>query len=285
MIQRYDVNDIIKDLHEIGIIDAASKVTNKMNGTTDGLVYTLTVNEEPKYVLKLDSPENISLVEQLHLTYRDSPLLPKLHYTEPAKKFIVYSYIIGTTHYNRGSKINWLTLLVKELLNHYKIYEQTEKWGRLVAQRDSWREFNERSVEGARNNLGNLLPIEDYYKVKSLIESTSRVNKKHLLHGDTGVHNFVFHESTLTGVIDPSPMVGPVIYDFTYAFCSSPDDLNLETLFATFDLLKHEPMEKSRLIEEVILQLYCRIGICVKVHPHDLEGYLKAWDYWKVLIP
>ncbi|GGA10638.1 hypothetical protein GCM10008018_64920 [Paenibacillus marchantiophytorum] len=105
------------------------------------------------------------------------------------------------------------------------------------------------------------------------------------MHGDTGVHNFVFHESTLTGVIDPSPVVGPVIYDFTYAFCSSPDDLNLETLFATFNLLNHEPMEKSRLIEEIILQLYCRIGICVKVHPHDLEGYLKAWDYWKVLTP
>ncbi|GGD89859.1 hypothetical protein [Paenibacillus nasutitermitis] len=155
----------------------------------------------------------------------------------------------------------------------------------MLAQRDSWREFNERSVEGARNNLGNLLPIEDYNKVKSLIESTSKVNKKYLLHGDTGVHNFVFHESTLAGVIDPSPMVGPVIYDFTYAFCSSPDDLNLETLFATFELLNHEPMEKSRLIEEVILQLYCRIGICVKVHPHDLKDYLKAWDYWKALIP
>lgn len=284
MAQEQDINGIIKELQEIGVIDSTSKLTNKMNGTTDGFAYILTVHEEPKYVLKLDRPENISLVEQLHQTYRDSPLLPKLYYTDPAKTFIVYSYITGTTHYNRGSKINWLTLLVKGLLNHYKIYEQTEKWGRLVAQRVSWREFNERSVESARNNLGNLLPMEDYHKVKSLIESTSKVNEKYLLHGDTGVHNFVFHESTLTGVIDPSPMVGPVIYDFTYAYCSSPDDLNLETLFVAFDLLNHEPMEKSRLIEEVIVQLYCRIGICVKVHPHDLEGYLKAWDYWKALI-
>lgn len=63
-------------------------------------------------------------------------------------------------------------------------------WGRLVEPRDSWREFNERSVEGARNNLGNLLPIDDYYKVKSLIESTSKADEKYLLHGDTGVHNF-----------------------------------------------------------------------------------------------
>lgn len=280
MIQRYDVNGIMKNLQETDVIDANCKIINKMNGTTDGLVYTLAVDEQPKYVLKLDSPENISLAEQLHLFYKDSPLLPKLVYTEPAKTFMVYSYIAGTTHFNRGSKINWLTLLVTQLLNHYKPYEQTDKWGRLAAQRDSWREFNERSVEGARNNLGNLLPVKDYEKVESLIESISKVDKKYLLHGDTGVHNFVFHESALAGVIDPSPMVGPVTYDFTYAFCSSPDDLDLETLFSAFALLRHEPMEKSRLINEVIVQLYCRIGICVKVHPHDLEGYLKAWDYW-----
>lgn len=31
--------------------------------------------------------------------------------------------------------------------------------------------------------------------------------------------------------------------------------------------------------EEVIIQLYCRIGICLKHHPHDLADYLKAWDY------
>lgn len=285
MIQKNEVNSILKDLHEKGILVSTSKIASKMNGTTDGLVYTLAVNEEPKYVLKLDSPENISLVESLHLTYRDSPLLPRLHYTDPAKTFIVYSYIPGTTHYHCGSKINWLSLLVKELLNHYIIYEQTDKWGRLVHQRDSWREFNERSVEGARGNLGDLLPAEDYYKVKTLIESTFRVNERYLLHGDTGVHNFVFHDSTLTGVIDPSPIAGPVIYDFTYAFCSSPDDLNLETLFAAFELLNHQTIDKSRLIEEVTLQLYCRIGICAKVHPHDLESYLQAWDYWRDLIP
>jgi hypothetical protein len=128
----------------------------------------------------------------------------------------------------------------------------------------------------------SVLPIEDYYKVKSLIESISKIDDKYLLHGDTGVHNFVFRDDELVGVIDPSPMVGPIIYDFTYAYCSSPDDLNLETLFVAFDLLNDNTMERSRLIEEVIFQLYCRIGICAKVHPHDLDDYLKAWDYWKV---
>ena len=150
--------------------------------------------------------------------------------------------------------------------------------------RDSWHDFNDRGLEGARSNLGSVLPNEDYHKVKSLIQSISKVEERYLLHGDTGVHNFVFRNNGLMGVIDPSPMVGPVIYDFTYAFCSSPDDLSLKTLFAAYDLLNDNKLERSRLIEEVIFQLFCRIGICVKVHPHDLNEYLKAWDYWRLFL-
>lgn len=134
---------------------------------------------------------------------------------------------------------------------------------------------------------GDLLPVEDYEKIKSLLESTSGYEgyaSRFLLHGDTGVHNFVFDQFTLSGVIDPSPMIGPVLYDFLYAFCSSPDDLNLETLLAAFDLLHQEHTDRSRLIEETLIQLYCWIGICSIHHPQDLNEYLKAWDYWKGLI-
>ncbi|MBO0586862.1 hypothetical protein [Sporosarcina sp. E16_8] len=144
------------------------------------------------------------------------------------------------------------------------------------------------SLESARVNIGDLLPHEDYYKVKSIVEriaSDEQQELKFLLHGDTGVHNFVFQHNRLTGIIDPSPIAGPIIYDFTYAFCSSPDDLDVETLLSVFSLLKQVPIGKVRLIEEVIFQLYTRIGVCVKVHPHDLEDYLKAWDYWRRLMP
>lgn len=283
---RLNVNDIIKDLRETGVIESASKVSNKMNGTTKGLVYTLTVNDEPKYVLKLDSPQNISLVEQLHQQYIHSSLLPKLIYTKSDKSFMLYSYIAGITHDNRGSKINWLTLLVKGLLNHYEIYPETDKWGFWLEEpRQTWRDFIDQGVEYARINVGSHLPIEDYNQVKSFVGNISKGEgyERFLLHGDCGVHNFVFNQNILSGVIDPSPIAGPRLYDFLYAFCSSPDDLNLETLIPAFTLLKHEPMERSRLIEEVIIQLYCRIGICLKHHPHDLEDYLKAWNYWKVV--
>lgn len=282
----YDMNEILIDLHTKGVLDSIDGPISRMSGTTEGHVYTLSVENEPKYVLKIDSPHQISLIEQWHQAYIHSTLPPKLLYTDPAKTYIVYTYIAGTTHFQRGSKINWLTLLVNRLLNSYEIYPHTDKWGFwLEDPRETWRDYIDRGVEDARINIGSLLPAEDYDKVKSFVEniSVTEDHERFLLHGDCGVHNFVFHQQTITGVIDPSPIVGPVRYDFMYAFCSSPDDLNLETFFSAFALLNHEPAERSKLIEEVMIQLYCRIGICLKHHPHDLADYLKAWDYWKVL--
>lgn len=288
MAVKLEVENIIKNLQDKGIINLNDQDINMMKGTTDGVVYTLSEKGTPKYVLKLDYPEQIDFVEQFLQAYQNVSLLPKLLYTDPKKEFIMYSFITGTTHYNRGSKINWMTTLVKELFNHYKKYDQAAEWGRLGIPRKSWYEFNTISVESAYINIGDLLPIEDYFKVKSFVDQIGKdenKEEKYLLHGDTGVHNFVFNNSVLTGIIDPSPIIGPVIYDFTYAFCSSPDDLDLETLLASSSLLNNVSIEKSRLIEEVVVQLYTRIGTCVKVHPHDLKAYLKAWEYWRLLIP
>ncbi|WP_159888221.1 aminoglycoside phosphotransferase family protein [Paenibacillus puerhi] len=284
MLEKPDVTSIIHTLYEEGIIDRNVIATNNRSGTTDGIVYFLSEHDEPKYVLKIDHPHQIALTEQFLGTYRHLELFPEILYTDPAKAYLVYTYLTGTTHYNRGLKINWLTILVKELFNHYEKYVQTDQWGRLESPIPSWREWNYRSLVDTRNDWGSLLSIEDFNRVESIFENISKHEDqqvRYLLQGDTGVHNFVFYEHSLVGVIDPAPMIGPLLYDFTYAFCSSPDDLNLETLMAAFDLLHHEPIERSRLIEEVIFQLYCRIGICIKFHPHDLEDYLIAWEYWK----
>ncbi|WP_151737781.1 phosphotransferase [Paenibacillus tengchongensis] len=278
------IPDIVNSLRENGIIDYNTKIHNTMSGSTEGYVHILTVDGVPQYVLKTDDELSISLASQLLQAYSRSPLLAKLIYTDPAKAFLVYSYLAGTTHYNRGPKREWMALIVKHLLNHYSSTPQTEGWGRLEYLHPSWREFNERSLEAARDYAGSVLPTEDYHKVEALIEEVSKVDDKYLLHGDTGVHNFVFNDNGLAGVIDPSPMAGPVIYDFTYAFCSSPDNLDLETLMAAYKWLDHAPLEPSRLIKEVVFQLYCRIGICVRVHPHDLEDYLEAWRYWRLLL-
>ncbi|WP_409344312.1 phosphotransferase [Paenibacillus sp. MBLB4367] len=279
------IREIVSELQVKGVIEYNEYVISERKGTTDGSVYVLAANGEPKYVLKLDSPQQIAMAERFYFAYSGTDLLPKLLHSNSAEALLLYEYLAGETHYNRGPKNEWLPLLVEGLLNHYQKVPAEEEWGRLQIPRQSWREFHERSVEGWRSRAGELLPAEDLEWVQALVANiTADDEEKLLLHGDTGVHNFVFRSLRLKGVIDPSPMIGPARYDLLYAFCSSPDDLSLETLLAAYKLLRHEHVETSRLIEETAIQLYCRIGICSLHHPHDLPGYLQAWDYWKGLL-
>lgn len=286
MLLKQDVNSIIKDLVKKGVIDHLDIDLHQMSGTTEGFVYRLSVDNEPKYILKIDDPQYLSHVERLLYKYEHSVLLPKLVYADSEQSFIVYAYTEGTTHFHRGSKINWLTRVVNDLINLYESQCQTDKWGSFEEPCQTWRDYIDRGVEEARINVGSLLAVEDYNKVKRLVQNISKGagDEAFLLHGDCGVHNFIFDKSELVGVIDPSPILGPVMYDFIYAFCSSPDDLNLDTLHAAAAFLNNGPLDTASLVEAVAIELYCRIGISLKHHPHDLADYLEAWNYWKELI-
>ncbi|OME75826.1 hypothetical protein BK120_30580 [Paenibacillus sp. FSL A5-0031] len=282
-----DVQEIIENLRHIGAIENQSEIHKQMDGTTEGLVYLIKVDESPKYVLKLDQPVALSLVEQYKKTYPDAPMLPKLTYTAPDKTYIVYTFLKGSTDYIVGSKEQWLKALVSGLIQHYISCSPSQKWGDwLDNPRNTWREFMEEKVDYARSYIGDRLPLEDHTLVKSLLKKAtmSESQGKFLLHGDCGVHNFIFSHNELIGVIDPSPIIGPPLYDLLYAFCSSPDDLSIETLMPAFVMLNQSDEDQPRLIEEVIIQLYYRLGICLKHHPHDIDDYLQAWRYWKSLI-
>ncbi|WP_244213901.1 phosphotransferase [Paenibacillus barcinonensis] len=255
----------------------------QLSGTTAGRVFKLRASSGEQYILKWDDPEQIRIARQFLETYRDVRLLPNLLFTGSDSTYFVYSYMTGETHYNRGPKKVWLTRLVKELFNTYVRVVDTASWGRMELPCRTWREFNQISIDEARENLGDVLGTEDYDLVQILVNRLFQKDEdaRFLLHGDTGVHNFVFEQKELIGVIDPSPMVGPVIYDFLYAFCSSPDDLDPAMLWDVFGLLQHADMDQSRLVEEALVHLYCRIGLSNKHHPQDLPEYLQAWNEWR----
>ena len=285
------IDKIINTLKCQGIIKEKNlKYTEIKSGTTNGIIYSLFSDEKPLYVLKKDRPEIITTTNDFLDTYRNVNLLPDVLYTDENNEFIVYSYILGDTHVNRGSKLEWMTIIVEELFNHYKIADKSLSRGRTSGiNRDLWADFNLESFEYAKANIGDLFLSEEHRQVELLVNKLNTYEyqaEKYYLHGDAGVHNFVFHDNKLNGIIDPSPLIGPKIYDFTYAFCSSPDDLDIETLFSSFKLFNHDnSIDNSLLIEEVLFQLYTRIGICKKVHPHDLDDYLKAWKEWKKYLP
>lgn len=285
------LDEIINRLKYRGIVKEVNIEYKEIkSGTTDGTIYSLADGGKPIYVLKKDRPEIIATTNDFLNTYRNINLLPNVVYTDENYEFILYSYILGDTHINRGSKLEWMTIIVEELLNKYKKADENISRGRVTGtNRNSWSDFNLESLEYAKTNIGDLFSKEEHRRVASLVEKLNTYEyqeEKYYLHGDAGVHNFVFNNKKLNGIIDPSPLIGPRIYDFTYAFCSSPDDLDLETLFSSFSLLYQDnPINNSKLLEEVLFQLYTRIGICKKVHPHDLSAYLNAWKEWRIYLP
>ncbi|MFB7160222.1 hypothetical protein [Lysinibacillus sp. NPDC056232] len=285
------INEIMDLLINKGlVINDHLELKRLKSGTTAGILYTILCKNMPIYVIKIDHPMIISATEEFLLVYKKVKLLPDVLYTDHKKEFIVYSFIPGETHYNRGSKLEWMKILTKELFNHYEKVDTDIPWGRVNGMhRSSWSDFNQSSFESAKMNIGKLLPSEDHKRVELLVNTLKTEHyqeEKYYLHGDTGVHNFVYFCNQLIGVIDPSPLIGPKIYDFTYAFCSSPDSLDLHTLFSSFSLWNgYEAFTKEQLLNEVVFQLYTRIGVCIKVHPHDLTGYMEAWEEWRMYLP
>lgn len=262
---------------------------NLKSGTTNGVLYALCYNQQPAYVVKFDTPAIIASTRDFLMTYQDVKLLPDILYTVE-KEFVVYSFIHGETHFNRGPKLDWLKILINGLFNHYQKAAEDKPWGRVNGlERSSWSDFTQTSFEFAVDNIGDLLPAEDHQKVEQIaakLKASHAQEEKYYLHGDTGVHNFVFSDNKINGVIDPSPLIGPRIYDFTYAFCSSPDNLDMSTLLAAFSCWSGSAsFTEERLVDEVLFQLYTRIGVCIKVHPHDLNGYRAAWEEWRKYLP
>jgi aminoglycoside phosphotransferase len=285
------INEIIEILNNKTLIkNNGLEFKPLKSGTTNGVLYNIYVENTPAYVIKIDHPSIINSTEEFLLAYQDVLLLPNVLYTDDKKEFLIYSYISGETHFNRGSKLQWMTPLVKELFNQYKKADHDIPWGRVNGtKRKSWADFNQISLQSAKENIGDFLPSEDHKRVALLVSTLSKYHnqeEKYYLHGDAGVHNFVYSANELKGVIDPAPLIGPRIYDFTYAFCSSPDSLDVSTLMHSFSLWNgNASFSKERLLDEVLFQLYTRIGVCIKVHPHDLNDYMEAWREWREYLP
>ena len=136
----------------------------------------------------------------------------------------------------------------------------------------------------ANKIIGSQLSRNDFNLIQNLVKKNGNDHIPFLLHGDCGVHNFIFNNGRLTGVIDPTPVIGDPIYDLIYAFCSSPDDLTKATLDTAASQLVVINRNISNLYEQLLIGLFLRIGSCVKHHPDDIGAYLKAWEYWKRIV-
>lgn len=281
------IDDIIFELKLKKIIDIDKYKCDLLSGGTNSKVYVLTYNDRPVYCIKMNEPLVVRLETFFLKFYDNITILPKLFYTEPSNKYFIYSFIVGELKDMPDNKAKLLQQLTQQLINHYKPVSNFKGWGWTDKLSDSWQQFLIENTNYAKKILASTLTLEDYSLVISLIEKQNKKNDKripYLLHGDCGIHNFIFQEQNLCGVIDPIPVVGEPIYDLIYAFCSSPDNLTIGTLQKAISSLKINNYENELIYEYVLIGLYARIATCIKHHPNDLSRYLAAWNYWLYIV-
>ncbi|MBZ8122469.1 aminoglycoside phosphotransferase family protein [Bacillus thuringiensis] len=270
-----DISIITAQLVKEKVISHYPNSVKALNGGTTSTIYLL----DEQYVVKLNESDVIREEGYFLQFYKQDELFPKFLYKEPLNRYIVYSFLEGTTSCKLGHKRSVLCKLVKEVINKYEVATEVDGWGWKESPVQSWSEFLTKNVIEAHENVRRYISEEEYRTVLKLANRDVGINQPFLLHGDLGFHNFIFKENELHGVIDPLPVLGDPMYDLMYAFCSTPENLTKETIdYAMKQCVFHK---KDRdLYEEIVIGLYLRIDRCLRHHPKDLEDYLAAWRYW-----
>ncbi len=282
-----NVIKIIEELKNKQIIQPLIKEFDILKGGTTSQIFLLYDDSQPLYVIKLNDAITLEAETKFLKFYNHVELLPRLIYVDPLYRYIVYTFINGETNYPTGNKQSILQTLVKDFIHFYQPIKHNG-FGYMDEPVQTWTEFLRNSATESKNIIGAILSEEDHHFILQLIDRNRLKERgQYLLHGDCGIHNFIFYKGHLHGIIDPTPIIGDPIYDLIYAFCSSPDDLTVETLKPAIDLFHKKmllPRKYDNIYEEVIIGLYLRIASCIKHHPYDLDKYLSYWNYWKNLV-
>ena len=274
------IEDIIQELRQLQIIDHND--CQALTGGTASRVYLVTGRSHTDYVIKINDPAAIQAEANFYRTYSGLDILPKLIYEDPPHRYLVYTFLPGSTSYVKGSKAIMLQTLAAQLLQFYQPAAPNSGYGFTDNPHPAWKDFLMERAIGTHEATRSVLSNEDFQLVSRLIQNRSEADSQsYYLHGDCGVHNFIFRGSRLTGVIDPLPLIGEPLYDLIFAFCSSPYDLQPDVLKTAADLLPIPYPSEQALREEIIIVLYFRMAACLMHHPQDLPEYLAAWRKWK----
>ena len=283
-----DIHTIIQELQQKNILHSKPIGHNQLSGGTTSELILLECTDGQKIVIKQNEPQTIESEGKFLFSYKEVNLLPHLLFVEPSNRYLVYSFIEGSTQFSRENKKGMLSALVNGLINNYEIVDHPPGWGWEVYPARTWKDFLLNEIFNAKEVLKSNLNEDEFRFVRNLVETSkedSSAFKPFLLHGDCGVHNFIFKEEQLYGVIDPTPIIGDPMFDLIYAFCSSPDQLKIETIDYAVSQLNIKGYQVSPfLYEDIVIGLYLRLRNCNLHHPADLPDYLKAWQYWKDIL-
>jgi len=272
------INNIINEILTNNTFPESITTWNKLSGGTNSSVIVIGSNTNPRlYVVKSNTPEQIRCEVDFLLTYKSISKLPTIRYVDRNFDYYIYEYIPGQTSYHVGQKQEVLTELIEQMLHFYIKATDVNQY--------EWIENPDtvaNDVRYSRSVIGQYLSEKDHQIVWQIhLQRSVRKSQQegYLLHGDYGVHNFIFENRKLTGVIDPIPKIGPKRFDLLYAFCSSPDHLYLPILLPLIEFLEGD-FNQLEVVEDMLLALYSRISTCLHHHPKDMNQYLLAWSEW-----
>lgn len=276
---------MVSSLKEKDILKQESYNIKTLTGGTTSKLFMLESQDSSKVILKFNKPRVIQSEVYFLKKYEDNQLFPKVLYVAESFNYMLYSYVEGLTDYPLNNKADILKNIVQAVINHYQSVPEFKGWGWIDEPTNSWGDFLLNEVEYAKESVNQVLDQDNEILVRKLIEKFMVYEgESYLLHGDLGVHNFLFQDNILSGVIDPTPVLGYPLYDLIYAFCSSPEDLSKETIHSAASEMNIGPRNSQHLYEQVLIGLFFRISSCIKYHPQDLTQYVEAWEYWKAIV-
>ncbi|WP_128101904.1 phosphotransferase family protein [Paenibacillus sp. DCT19] len=280
-----NIEQIMQELVNHKVLNSIAIPAKALSGGTVSKLYLLERIDGNAYVVKMNEPRVVKSESVFLNHYQSSNLLPKLIFLESSNTYLVYSFITGSTDYPEGNKREILQTLIHGLVNDYKQVSTKQGWGWADQPSKSWRDFLEEERSEKSKMIGIHLGDEDHKLICHLVQTMEEEREAFLLHGDCGVHNFIFEGGRLQGVIDPTPVIGDPLYDVIYAFCSSPDELTIETFHSILDQIRFKgDTPVTTIYEKVLIGLYLRIGTAIKHHPSDLDSYLISWQYWREIV-
>lgn len=235
---------------------------------TDSKVFLVNL----KYIFKFHS-EMVIRAEYEFFTLNKSPLDEEIVYVDNEFKFIVYKFIE-----NDKSQIFDAKIVLGKLANYVNNYKSSSRagYGFLFEECSSWGEFLKTELDDDKAVALKALSENDYQKVLdavSLLEDFSF--EKKLMHGDFGMHNLLFFNGKLAGVIDPQPMLGDPLYDFIFCAFSNSKIAKMVENLNIYEFVSNEP--KIKVDAMIIYVLFGRIARCVKYKLSDLDYFVKLF--------
>lgn len=206
------IDNIIKDIeNKLNITISDNNIHYYTEGATESIVFSI----DNKYLIKTMNQSELQV--QIDFLNKYNNCFQKIIYYNKELLYICYEYIDGIkiydySNYDKKDIINQLYSITSK----YEVIDYNG-YGYYLEDNKTWYQFLYDEVIYSKSKMPNI----DMHIVYDSLSIINEFNvDKYLIHGDFGVHNFLFNDNKFI-VIDPMGVVGDPLYDFYFAILSN----------------------------------------------------------------